>query len=135
MKDFIKLFTKIDEFGNVEYIDEYGIEYMKLGINTNLINHRSLLESGNTVFNKGISLESALIYIGVALLLIIIGGITSGLNVSLLGLDPKKLTILEYIADKDKNDEEKKQIESIKPLIEDHHLLLTTLIVANAVYK
>ena len=127
--EFIKLYSIYDDFGNLQYIDEYGIEYIKFGST-----QRSLLSSdADGVINAGISLESALVSIGVAVFLIVLGGITSGLNVSLLGLDTKKLTILEYLADKESNENEKKMIESVRPLIEDHHLLLTTLIVANAV--
>ena len=94
-----------------------------------------------------------LILIAVSLFCVIMGGITSGLNVSLLSVDQQKLDLqitMEKNRIKDQikaqrgltespatdsseiHSEKIEMCEKLKPIIKDHHLLLVTILLANA---
>mmetsp|Transcript_38750 Transcript_38750/g.54016 ORF Transcript_38750/g.54016 Transcript_38750/m.54016 type:complete len:404 (-) Transcript_38750:66-1277(-) len=66
--------------------------------------------------------------LGLCIFFILMGGCMSGLTLGLLSLDPVNLEILKKSGDK----ETKKYAEGIAPLVERHHLLLVTLLMANA---
>ena len=59
---------------------------------------------------------------------ILVGGCMSGLTLGLLSIDPVNLEILKKSGD----EQTRKYAHGISPLIEHHHLLLVTLLMANA---
>jgi len=67
--------------------------------------------------------------IGISIFLVLFGGCMSGLTIGLLSLDPLNLEVLKKSGD----EQSKKYANGIAPLIERHHLLLVTLLMANAV--
>ena len=94
-------------------------------------NQQQTLEAGNdAVIHSNIGIERAIIFTAISLLLVILGGITSGLNVSLLSIDAKKTELMRKLRSVPKSTLD--MIDKIQPLINDRHLLLVTLLVANA---
>ncbi|ETO05274.1 CBS domain-containing protein, partial [Reticulomyxa filosa] len=77
---------------------------------------------------KPLSLKGFVVYTACCIGLVVIGGITSGLNVSLLAVDPIKIKLMKT----SRVEWDKKIVSRIGPLVENHHLLLVTLLVANA---
>eukprot|EP00043_Microstomoeca_roanoka_P004492 m.50054 g.50054 ORF g.50054 m.50054 type:complete len:430 (+) comp12518_c0_seq1:95-1384(+) len=77
------------------------------------------LEPGSTQF---------FINIGICAALILLAGIFSGLTLGLLSLDSTQLFVLEQAG----KPQEQKYARKINPLIKRHHLLLVTLLLANA---
>ena len=59
---------------------------------------------------------------------VMLGGCMSGLTIGLLSLDPVNLKILKKSGDADA----RKYAKGIQPLVDQHHLLLVTLLMANA---
>ena len=89
------------------------------------------LESENgSVINNNIDIGRAIIFSAISLILVILGGITSGLNVSLLSIDANKTEIMRKLRSVPQSTLD--MIDKIQPLINDRHLLLVTLLVANA---
>ncbi|KAG8457891.1 hypothetical protein KFE25_011957 [Diacronema lutheri] len=72
-------------------------------------------------------LEMALSLLAVVLC-VIIGGLMSGLTVGLLSLDPLNLKVIEQNG----SPQDKANAAKVRPLIEQHHLLLVTLLLTNA---
>eukprot|EP00009_Paramoeba_aestuarina_P009239 CAMPEP_0201522352 /NCGR_PEP_ID=MMETSP0161_2-20130828/17078_1 /ASSEMBLY_ACC=CAM_ASM_000251 /TAXON_ID=180227 /ORGANISM="Neoparamoeba aestuarina, Strain SoJaBio B1-5/56/2" /LENGTH=472 /DNA_ID=CAMNT_0047921171 /DNA_START=53 /DNA_END=1471 /DNA_ORIENTATION=- len=70
-----------------------------------------------------------LIDIGISIFLVLFGGIMSGLTIGLLSLDPVNLEIMKSSEDENA----RKYANGIAPLVHRHHLLLVTLLMANAV--
>eukprot|EP01084_Bolivina_argentea_P099712 179211_1 len=124
----------INEYSNgtVVYEDENGALYSPI--------HRvgstsSLSTEDDSIINSNITLEEALIYGAICLCLILLGGITSGLNVSLLSIDAAKNELMLKLSRRDPSRCDPTQIsmmERVQPLLRDRHLLLVTLLVANA---
>lgn len=69
------------------------------------------------------------IYLGIYVALVIIAGIMSGLTMGLLSLDSTSLAVLSTGG----KPKEQKYAKKILPLVNRHHLLLVTLLLANAV--
>ncbi|XP_071135169.1 uncharacterized protein [Mytilus edulis] len=68
------------------------------------------------------------IYLGIYVALVLFAGLMSGLTMGLLSLDLMTLKIMRDGG----SPKEKKQAQKILPLVERHHLLLVTLLLANA---
>ncbi|XP_078375515.1 uncharacterized protein LOC144658892 isoform X2 [Oculina patagonica] len=68
------------------------------------------------------------VYLGVYVGLVLFAGLMSGLTMGLLSLDILSLKVLQ----RGGKPEEKKHASKILPLVEKHHLLLVTLLLANA---
>ncbi|XP_062510930.1 uncharacterized protein LOC134186870 [Corticium candelabrum] len=68
------------------------------------------------------------LYLGIYVFLVILAGLMSGLTMGLLSLDLLSLKVLKTSG----NVKQRKFASSILPLVEKHHLLLVTLLVANA---
>ncbi|XP_052086801.1 uncharacterized protein LOC127724058 isoform X2 [Mytilus californianus] len=68
------------------------------------------------------------IYLGIYVALVLFAGLMSGLTMGLLSLDLMTLKIMKDGG----SPKEKKQAEKILPIVERHHLLLVTLLLANA---
>eukprot|EP01083_Nonionella_stella_P163119 536065_1 len=95
--------------------------------------------SDDGIINTSINMEDAIMFIAICLCLVLLGGITSGLNVSLLSLDVKKSKLKIALSKKNldvtatpNSDTQISMMKRVQPLIEDKHLLLVTLLVANA---
>ena len=71
----------------------------------------------------------ALYYIAAAFC-VTMGALASGLTMGLLNLDKRRLQIQAMTA---KTEEESRSATRLMPLIEDHHRLLVTLLLANAI--
>ena len=69
------------------------------------------------------------ICIGISIFCVLFGGMMSGLTIGLLSLDPVNLEIMKTSEDPNA----RKYANGIAPLIKHHHLLLVTLLMANAV--
>lgn len=69
------------------------------------------------------------VYLGTYLFLVLFAGLMSGLTMGLLSLDKTQLEILMKVG----KGKEKKYAEKIFPIVKKHHLLLVTLLLANAV--
>ena len=67
--------------------------------------------------------------IGISIFLVLFGGMMSGLTIGLLSLDPVNLEIMKTSEDENA----RKYANGIAPLVKYHHLLLVTLLMANAV--
>ena len=106
-----------------------------------------------SIVNTEMPTYSMLLFIGLSLFCVMMGGITSGLNVSLLSIDQQKLDLqirmeknrLKHeIKEKDGLiespatdssqifSEKIKMCQTLAPMIKDHHLLLVTILLANA---
>ena len=88
-----------------------------------------------SVINTSINIERAIIFTVISLILVLLGGITSGLNVSLLSIDAKKNQIMIKLSTQNSQlvpQSKLQKMEKLQPLINDRHLLLVTLLVANA---
>jgi len=101
-------------------------------MNCTRVDHESIICNG-TLFTKPeepLSPHDSLfwIYLGVYIFLMLFAGLMSGLTLGLLSLDGNQLKVLQA-AGKEK---EKKYARRIVPLIKRHHLLLVTLLLANA---
>ncbi|KAJ1620637.1 hypothetical protein T492DRAFT_888312 [Pavlovales sp. CCMP2436] len=59
---------------------------------------------------------------------VVLGGLMSGLTVGLLSLDPINLKVMEQNG----TAKDKVNAARVRPLIEQHHLLLVTLLLCNA---
>lgn len=68
------------------------------------------------------------VYLGVYIALVLFAGLMSGLTMGLLSLDILSLKVLQ----RGGKPQEKKHAAKILPLVEKHHLLLVTLLLANA---
>lgn len=75
-----------------------------------------------------LTLGQYLLYSGVSLMLVIIAGIMSGLTVGLMSIDEIELKL--KLANG--TDEEKRQAFRVLKILKNHHLLLVTLLIANA---
>ncbi len=73
-------------------------------------------------------IDSVLEFIAISVFLVILGGISSGLNVSLLSIDQFKIDLLK----KSSKPVDKKIVKRLAPILKNKHLLLVTLLVANA---
>lgn len=71
------------------------------------------------------------IYVAMSLALVLFGGLMSGLTVGMFSLDPLKLELV--LRDEDASDIERRRAQLVAPLISQHHRLLVTLLLANAV--
>merc|ERR1719361_2145108 len=110
--------------GSVTYIDGNGTQYLL----------SSVLEASD-IIHTDIGWERAVIYTMLSLALVVMGGITSGLNVSLLSIDAKKNKLMVELASRGSvaiTETQRIMMDKIQPLINDRHLLLVTLLVANA---
>eukprot|EP00729_Bicosta_minor_P005262 gene5262-17583_t len=67
-------------------------------------------------------------YAGICVALVLMAGIFSGLTLGLLSLDTMQLSILQKAG----HDNEQKYAKTLIPLVKQHHLLLVTLLLANA---
>ncbi len=65
---------------------------------------------------------------GICILLVLLGGMFSGLTLGLLSLDPTTLHVLSVGGKPD----QQKYAKRIAPLVKRHHLLLVTLLLSNA---
>jgi hypothetical protein len=73
--------------------------------------------------------EYYLIYIIGSFFFVCLAGMMSGLSVGLLSLDERELEIKLAIG----NQQEKKMSKAVLRIISNHHILLTTLLLANAI--
>ena len=72
-------------------------------------------------------------YIGVAIFCICFSGMMSGLTVGLLSIDDLELEIMIYKDGTDEEDEKnRRRAKKIKPVLEQEHHLLVTLLLCNA---
>lgn len=69
------------------------------------------------------------IYIAVSIVLVLLAGLFSGLTIGLMSLDPMNLRILRNSG----TPTERKYASRLMPLLEKHHFLLVTLLLANAI--
>lgn len=67
--------------------------------------------------------------LGMVLLCVVCAALAAGLTMGLLSLAPRNLQVKAMIGE----DEEAKAAESVLPLVRNHHLLLVTLLLFNAV--
>ena len=68
------------------------------------------------------------IYVTGSVVLVVLAGIMSGLTIGLVSLDETTLTVLRNSG----TPEERRHAERVLPLVKRHHLLLVTLLLANA---
>lgn len=86
----------------------------------------STLNPGNQV---GILLwYEYIIYTSVCTFLVLFGGLMSGLTLGLLSIDPMQLSVLKSAG----SESEKRAAKKIEPILKNHHLLLVTLLLMNA---
>ena len=69
------------------------------------------------------------VYLAVSVVLILFAGLMSGLTIGLMSLDTITLTVISLTSDSER---ERKNAMSLIPLLERQHLLLVTLLLANA---
>ena len=94
-----------------------------------LFPHNSLLSfEWSSVVELDITTYELLLYIGLSIACVILGGVTSGLNVSLLSIDEQKLELLSRTA----SPKRIRMCKKLSPIVADHHLLLVTILLANA---
>jgi ankyrin repeat/SOCS box protein 13/metal transporter CNNM len=94
------------------------------------------VQCGNDTYSEAYCSEGPLtpseglfwVYLSVFLLLVIVAGMMSGLTMGLLSLDLLSLKVLKSSG----NQKEKKYALTILPIVQRHHLLLVTLLLANA---
>ena len=128
----IDLYIKQYSNGTTTYTDENGQQYIPLQSQSS---SASILDEEGGVINTNISWERAVIFAVISLCLVILGGITSGLNVSLLSIDANKNQLMLKLSEKNSKlvpVSKLRMMEKLQPLITDRHLLLVTLLVANA---
>jgi ankyrin repeat/SOCS box protein 13/metal transporter CNNM len=70
------------------------------------------------------------IYVSLCLVLVAVGGLMSGLTVGLFSLDPLKLKLLQ--ANRAATERDKQRAARLLPIINQHHVLLVTLLVTNS---
>lgn len=101
-------------------------------INCTKVDHESVICDGVLfkVPEEKISTDDTLfwIYLGTYVFLMLFAGLMSGLTLGLLSLDSNQLEVLQ-VAGREKD---KKYAKRIVPLVKRHHLLLVTLLLANA---
>ena len=69
------------------------------------------------------------VYIGICVALVLGAGMMSGLTIGLVALDPNAITVIMRSG----TEADKRRAARILPLIKRHHLLLVTLLLANAI--
>jgi len=114
--------------GSTTYTDANGVQYLPIGT-TNFA-------SVSDVINTEIGWQEAVTFSVISLILVLFGGIASGLNVSLLSIDARKNKLMVELAARGSvaiSETQRIMMDKIQPLIEDRHLLLVTLLVAGAV--
>lgn len=75
-----------------------------------------------------ITISGYIIYTLISLLLVLFSGLMSGLTVGLMGLDSNDLQLKEAFG----SQREQQQAKALIPIITEHHYLLVTLLVSNA---
>mmetsp|Transcript_37256 Transcript_37256/g.61272 ORF Transcript_37256/g.61272 Transcript_37256/m.61272 type:complete len:548 (-) Transcript_37256:118-1761(-) len=121
--------------GTTTYSDDNGTRYLPIDSDENATPPILAEDSPGGVLNAGVGIEEAIIFTVISLILVIMGGITSGLNVSLLSIDAKKNELLIRLSKANSellSGSKRMMMEKLQPLIRDKHLLLVTLLVANA---
>lgn len=70
------------------------------------------------------------VYLGISVGLVVIAGVMSGLTIGMSSLDALKLKLLQM--NRDSSEKEKKQVARVTPVLDNHHLLLCTLLIINS---
>ncbi|CAH1799473.1 unnamed protein product, partial [Owenia fusiformis] len=104
----------------------------KMNLSCRFLDEESILCNG-TQYNKpekqlSIHDEWFWIYLGIYTALVLFAGLMSGLTMGLLSLDPTNIRVLMGSG----TPQERKYAARILPLVQRHHLLLVTLLLANA---
>lgn len=86
------------------------------------------MDEASAEFTEELSLVEILTSLGLIVGCTLFAGLMSGLTVGLLSLDPLNLRVIEQNG----SAEEQRQAATVRPLLERHHLLLVTLLLANA---
>ena len=135
MDDTVVLVSQTLFDGSIGYVDSSGVIWEPRLSSLQLSSHPKLhmadisFESWSDVINTDLTASTTLFYLFFSLICVIVGGISSGLNISLLSIDEQKFSLLLKSNDK-------KIVEmcnKIQPLLKDHHLLLVTILLINAV--
>eukprot|EP00484_Ammonia_sp_Unknown_P020568 CAMPEP_0197044272 /NCGR_PEP_ID=MMETSP1384-20130603/20371_1 /TAXON_ID=29189 /ORGANISM="Ammonia sp." /LENGTH=566 /DNA_ID=CAMNT_0042475703 /DNA_START=39 /DNA_END=1739 /DNA_ORIENTATION=+ len=132
--EVVDLYIKQYGNGTTTYIDENGHHYIPLDSDPQH-HFQPEIAVHKDVIATDISLERAITFVIISLALVLMGGITSGLNVSLLSIDAKKNELTIQLSNKNSGlvpESKLKMMSKLQPLIRDRHLLLVTLLVANA---
>ncbi|ETO16833.1 hypothetical protein RFI_20506 [Reticulomyxa filosa] len=130
--------------GSVQYVDKNGHFFRNLSDSTYETGGSLGLETASvsasthflrwtqaltrSMIKPGLKWDEMLLFCCICVGLVTLGGITSGLNVSLLAIDPLKIRLMET----SNVPYNQKMVKTVKPLIENQHFLLVTLLVANA---
>jgi len=131
-QEFTELIITHFSDGNIKYVGSNGMTYIPYDEH-NKYDYKSSFDTKAKVdlsefFQFDLQTYEIILFASICFLLVIIGGITSGLNVSLLSIDETKINIFQN----SDNLEKRKMIKKLKPIIIDRHFLLVTLLVANA---
>ncbi|ETO36513.1 hypothetical protein RFI_00546 [Reticulomyxa filosa] len=136
LEEFVALTILHWSNGTRHYFDDKGLAYERVPIP--LLAHS---EGGGGII-KSVPLEEWILWGLLSTFCVLFAGLTSGLNLSLLALNPLKIKFLEQ-----SGDERQKKVNSvlivmvylrttvaerIKPLVKNRHLMLVTLLVCNA---
>ena len=152
----VTLLSKALADGSVAFVDDQNIIWQPTQMTFDAsIDPQSINDftSSEEIVETDIPTFKLVLCICLSLFCILMGGITSGLNVSLLSVDQQKLD-LQIRMEKNRLKEEVKEkhgltdsprsdssqlqseriemCEKVKPLLKDHHLLLVTILLANA---
>ena len=149
MQHILTLVSRTLSDGTTAYVDSDGFVWQSTNISLSAYNNDDLFSFSNnaqldnndpslfsaaasidfgSVIRSDIPMYDTFLFVGLSVLCVILGGITSGLNVSLLSIDEQKLALLS----KSGSPERVEMCRKLAPIIKDHHLLLVTILVANA---